>query len=89
MANRRTLKRNINFICSELFAECIASSLYSGKPDKDNVDTLLKTILKLQSDYISRISHTEPNIAKVYYKSLIRNFNKAVDEIIDHINNLN
>lgn len=88
MANRRTLKRNINYICSEMFAECIAASLYSGKPDKDNVNTLLTTILKLQSDYIRRISHTEPGNTKGYYKALIRDFNKHVDEIIDQISNL-
>lgn len=89
MAKRRTLKRNINFICSELFAECIAVSLYSGKPEKEDVDMVLKTILTLQSDYISRVSHTEPNIAKTYDKNLILHFNKEVDEIIDHIKNLN
>jgi len=86
---KRTLKRNINYICREMLAECIASALYSGKPDKENVDNLLKTILKLQRDYISRISHTEPNIAKVYYKKLKQHFHKEVDEIVDHINNLN
>lgn len=90
MANRRNLKRNINFICSELFAECIASSLYNGHPDKENVDTLLTSILKMQNDFINRISHTEPGTPpKVYYRKLIRNFNKHVDEIIDQISNLN
>ena len=89
MANRRTLKRNINYICSELLAECIASALYSGNPDKESVDNLPRTILKLQHNYSSRISHTEPNIAKVYYKTLKHHFHKEVDEIIDHIKNLN
>ena len=83
MATKRDLKRNINYICSELLAECIASALYSGNPDKESVDNLLKTILKLQHNYISRISHTEPNIAKVYYKTLKQHFHKEVDEIID------
>ena len=28
MAKRRTLKKNINYICSELFAECVALTHY-------------------------------------------------------------
>jgi hypothetical protein len=90
MANRRNLKRNINFICSELFAECIASSLYNGHPDQGNVDALLTSILKMQNDFVNRISHTEPGTsAKTYYRKMIHDFNKHVDEIIDQINNLN
>lgn len=29
MANKRDLKRTINYITSELFAECVAASLYN------------------------------------------------------------
>ena len=29
MANKRNLKKEINFVCSELFAECIAVSTYT------------------------------------------------------------
>ena len=32
MANKRDLKRTINYITSELFAETVAASLYNGKP---------------------------------------------------------
>ena len=31
MANKRTLKKNINNICSLLFSECVAESLYNNK----------------------------------------------------------
>ena len=88
MANRRNLKRSINYICSELFAECVDVSLYNGNIDKENADTLLTSILKMQSDYISRVSHTEPTDAKKYYKNLIQSFNKQTDEIIDQISNI-
>ena len=42
MANKRDLKRGINYICSELFAECVAASVYNKNSDKDNVDSLLR-----------------------------------------------
>ncbi len=89
MANKRNLKRTINYICSDLFAEAVAASLYGEKPNKDNIDALLTSILIIHSDFISRISHPEPGMnTKLYYKTLIEDFNKQVGEIIDQIQNI-
>jgi hypothetical protein len=46
-------------------------------------------ILKLQSDIISRISHTEPGNVKGFYKKLREDFNERATEIVDQICNLN
>lgn len=89
MANKRTLKRTINYICSDLFAECVAASLYSVKTNQENVDALLSSILTIHSNYIRRISHPEPGMqARLYYKDLIGKFNEEVSEVVDSINNL-
>ena len=88
MANKRSLKRGVNYICSELFAECIAAIIYNHS-DQQNVDTLLKSIIHTHSDYIMRISHPEPGMkAKKYYQTLISGFNDDVNEIVDAIKNL-
>lgn len=89
MTNKRNLKRTINSICSELFAECVAASLYNGKADEDNVNAILTSLLAIQSNYVRRISHPEPGLpAKAYYKDLIEKFDKETSEIIDLICNL-
>ena len=89
MANKRELKKTINCICDNLFAECVAAQLYSGKPGVENVSALLSSIVHLQSNYVNRISHPEPGMEnKVYFKDLIENFNKEAGEIIDQISNL-
>lgn len=89
MANKRDLKQTINVICADLFAECVAASLYNGKPDKENVNALLSSILSINSDFVRRISHPEPGMSKKqYYDAIIEDFNKQVGEIIDHIGNL-
>ncbi len=89
MANKRTLKKTINYICSDLFAECVAASLYSGKPDQEDVNALLASILSIHSDFIRRISHPEPGMKdKEYFQKLMKDFNKQVSEIIDQIGNL-
>ena len=86
MANKRDLKRTINYITSELFAETVAASLYNGKPTQEDVDGILSAIVMINGDYISRVSHPEPGITKgEYYKKLTVDFNKQVSEIIDQI----
>lgn len=89
MANRRTIKHNINRICEELFAECIAASLYSAEVERENVEAMLHSIIKMGGDYTRRVSHVEPGMpAKAYFKNIIEQFNSSVNEIVDQINNL-
>ncbi len=86
MANKRDLKRNINYVCSELLSEVVAASVYSSKENDENVKALLASILVIHSDYVRRVSHIEPGLApKRFFKDLAVNFNKQASEIIDQI----
>lgn len=87
MANRKALKKTINNICGELFAEVIAAILYTNA-SKEAANDITGAILKLQGDIVSRISHTEPGNVKVFYKKLREDFNTRASEIIDQICNL-
>lgn len=88
MANKRNLKKSINYICSELFAECVADSLYNNKRSDNDVNAMLHAILSIHRNYVSRISHPEPGIIqKKYFKDLISQFNGQVEEVIDQIAN--
>ena len=89
MTNRRTLKRCIKLICEELLAECVAASLYADKSHRENGEALLFTIIRLQNNFIARISHPEPGMsAQAYFRDLRDKFSAQTSEIIDQINNL-
>ena len=89
MAKRRELKRAINYICSDLFAECMAASLYNSTPNSDDVKNLLASILAMHSSYVCRVSHVEPGMkASVYFKDLTTRFHKDINALIDQINTL-
>ena len=86
MANRRTLKHSFNLVCGELFAECVAASLYGN--NSDNCEAIIYSILKMQSDFICRISHPEPGMpAKKYFQKLREDFVAQASDIVDQINN--
>ena len=79
MANKRELKRNINLVC-------IAASLYSNKQDTAN--SLIYSTVKMQDDFIRRISHPEPGMpAAKYYKKLREDLVAQICDIVDQINN--
>ena len=89
MANKRNLKRNINYVCSELFSEAVAASMSSSKATEEDVNALLASILVIHNDYVRRVSHQEPGLSpKLFYKDLVNNFNKQVSEIVDQVVNL-
>ena len=89
MANKRTLKRGINLVCEDLLTECVAASLYGAEAHKDNAEALLFSIIRMQSDFVCRISHPEPGIpAKVFFRDLREKFSMQANELIDQINNL-
>lgn len=89
MANKRTLKKGIHAISEELFAECVAASLYGAQGHKDNAECLLLCIIRMQNNYLSRVSHPEPGMpARKYYRDLHEKFAEQVSEIVDQIHTL-
>lgn len=89
MANKRNLKKMINYICSDVFSECMAVSLYNGKKNNEDVKAILSSILIIHSNSISRVSHPEPGMPpKKYYRDLKDKFNAQISEIVDQIINI-
>lgn len=87
--NKRDLKKLVNYTCSELFAECVAQSLYNSATEKSDIDALLKSIVMMHQDYICRISHVEPGMkAKVYFKAFKESFDKQTEDLVEHILNM-
>lgn len=89
MSNKRKLKKGINVICGELLTECVAATLYGNDKHEGNTDALLFMILKVEDNFVKRVSHPEPGMSpKNYYKDLREKFAAQVSEIADQINNL-
>ena len=85
----RNKGEDVNYIAGELFSECLINSMFVPGTDKAKADELMAEILKMQDEFISRISHTEPGNVKGFYKKFRVDFNAKVNEIIDAIAKLN
>ena len=81
MANKRNLKKGINYVVGDLFQECLVLKMIK-KADDAKVDEVLTDILDLQNEFLARINHAAPGNMKVYYRKLYSDFGDAVEAII-------
>ena len=86
MMNKRSLKKAINAVSDQLFANAVAVSLYGNNRNAENDEALINSILTMREDFVSRISHPEPGMKKqAYYKDLREKFISQAQEIADQI----
>ena len=88
MASRRNLKKDISYVIGDLFTECLIYKELVPGTDKAAADEVMVELLKLDSEFTQRISHTEPGNAKVYYRTLYKDFNEGITQVIDKLNKL-
>ncbi len=82
---RREIKKDINSLCGDLFAECIALLQYENKPNNNDVENVMLTILEMQNDMISRLSHVEPGSTKLFFKKLRQDLIARTEDIVEQI----
>lgn len=85
--NRRELKKDVNYLCSGLLAECITRVQYEKAP-AENAGAVMESILMMQSDIVSRISHVEPGCTRLFFKKLREDLSDRTEELIGDINRL-
>ncbi len=88
MASRRDLKRDISYVIGDIFTECLIYKELVPGTDKDAAEKLIVDLLRIDNEFITRISHTEPGKAKEYYRALIKDFQKQISEVLDKLTKL-
>lgn len=86
MANKRQLKKTINMVTGDLLVECIATKYINKDSRQEDVDNVMVGILRMQDDFICRVSHPEPGMpAKQYFKALRDDLAKQADAIVNQL----
>lgn len=89
MASRRKLKKNVNYIAGELFTECLVNLNFIPGADRTKTNEVMEKILIMEDEFVRRISHTDAQNAKGYYRKFRNDFTNQVNELIDEIAKLN
>ena len=85
MASRRQLKKDISYVIGDLFTESLVLKELIPGTDKDAADKIIVDLLKIDNEFITRISHTEPGNAKQYYRTLIKDFQTGITGVVDRL----
>lgn len=85
MASRRNLKKDINYVIGDVFTECLIFKELIPGTDAQAADELIVDLLRIDNDFNARISHTEPGKAKEYYRTLVKDFQEQISEVIDKL----
>ena len=85
MASRKDLKKAINDIASELYAQCMLLKEMAPAEKQEAIDQVLVKVMALQNEHITRISHTEPGNVKGFYKKLYQDFDAQVYEVLESL----
>ena len=88
MASRRDLKRDISYVIGDIFIECLIYKELVPGTNKEEADKLIVDLLRIDNEFTARISHTEPGKAKEYYRTLIKDFQSQISEILDKLTKL-
>lgn len=86
MANRRSLKKNVNYISDVTIGMCIVDSMNASAERREVISELVSKVINLRADIISRISHTEPGNVKGFYKKLKSDLNSQIEEVFNKLN---
>ena len=83
---RRELKKSVKFITDNVVVDCIAATLNGDEKQRQQATELLPTLLRIQSDFVSRFSHVEPGIkARDYFKNLKIGLVKELNLAAEHL----
>ena len=88
MASRRDLKRDISYVIGDIFTECLIYKELVPGTDQKAAEKLIVDLLRIDNEFTTRISHTEPGNAKGYYRTLVKDFKKEITAVIDKLTKL-
>ena len=92
MANRRELKKAIDYLSGDLMMETMLCTL-QPKCDKVKIEQIMSRIVNMSEEFRERIQNPAGNankqLVKQYYKKLREDFDAEVDEIYTELMSLN
>jgi hypothetical protein len=83
MANKRNLKKDVDFLVSEVVSDCYTFMLINGDKNRDEALSIIETMLEKRNEFMTRINNPEnkddAKAVKAHYKSIQQDLMVAVD----------
>ncbi len=84
MANRRNLKKDVDFLVSEVVSDCYTFMLLNGEKNRDKALSIIESILEKRNELVTRINNPEKDAdskaIKAHYKAIQQDMMVVVDD---------
>lgn len=92
MANKRRIKKEIDYIISDLVLDCITFTNLYNKPNDEKALEIIQDTLSLRSELRNKVNHPESKPASVssksYYNSIAKELLEGIDAAYNRLGEL-
>lgn len=92
MASKRNLKKDIDYLVSEVISDCYTYMLIHGDKKRDEAIAIIESILEKRYDLTHRIKHPakkdDRKAVKSHYREIQKDALKAIDESFTKLSEL-
>jgi len=89
MASCRDIKKDINFLASQMMSECFSFLQYSPLNNQENVLEILHEVEMLRLNLLYQVNHpSKDKNLKVYYRGIIEEMYRINMELLEQLNSL-
>jgi CRISPR/Cas system-associated endonuclease Cas3-HD len=89
MSSIRDLKKDINYLATEVISECYFKKLLIKSLGDDELTDIIRQTVTLRNEMIARANHRDAKanrkLVKKYYKSLRADLLKGFSDLTEHI----
>ena len=92
MANKRDIKKDVDFLVGEVISDCYTYLLIHGDKNREKVVEIIESIVNKRNDFISRVNNPDKNFdskqIKAHYKAINVDLLTAIDESFSNLSKL-
>ncbi|TAJ11835.1 hypothetical protein DMA11_15360 [Marinilabiliaceae bacterium JC017] len=90
MSSIRNLKKDINFLASELFTDCYVKQLLHEDADKEQIAKIMVEAVNFKAEFIARANHPDGKdnrkLVKAFFQNLRKDMYARFMELTDNLN---
>jgi len=92
MANKREIKKDVDYLISEVISDCYTYLLIHGDKNRDKVVEIIEAIIEKRNDFISRVNNPDKSFdtkqIKAHFKAINADLLTAINDSFSSLSEL-
>jgi len=92
MANKREIKKDVDFLVGEVISDCYTYLLINGEKNRDKVIEIIGSVVEKRNDLIKRVNNQDKAFdtkqVKSHYKAINADLLAAIDDSFSKLSKL-